>query len=345
MSDNQNPVFVTGGTGLLGSHLLFALVKNGEKPRAVYRSEVKKDLVRKIFSCYYNKPDEFYKSVIWIKADIENIESLKNAMNGASRVYHCAAEVSFDPSDRDKIIKNNMRLTENIVQACIELEVSKLCHVSSVAAIGSNKEGAPISEDQEWDDTVPHSSYAVSKHLSEDIVWEGIKRGLNAVIVNPSVIFGPGDWDHGSSAFFSKIFKGMLFYTKGVTGYVDVRDVADSMVKLMHSQVSGKRFIISSENLSFYEIFSTIAENIGARKPLIFAPRIFAQPAMGIIKTIAALSGRKSAVTSENLSSAWSTQVFDNSRIIRETGIGFIPVRRSIEDTCRLYLKEKGLNQ
>jgi nucleoside-diphosphate-sugar epimerase len=345
MEQFQNSVFVTGGTGLVGSHLLYKLVISGERPAVIYRSEAKKEFVKKVFGYYSEKPDELFNSLTWINAELDSIESLKPALRGAVMVYHCAAEVSFDPSDREKIIKNNIRLTENIVQACIELGVSKLCHVSSVAAIGSNKEGTPIREEQEWYDSVPHSAYAISKHLSEDIVWEGIKRGLNAVIINPSVIFGPGDWDHGSSEFFSRISKGMLFYTKGVTGYVDVRDVADSMVKLMNSPVSGRRFIISSENLSFYDIFSMIAESLGAGKPHIYIPRIILRPAMGIIKIISAFSGRKSAVTSENLSAAWSKQIYDNSRIIRETGISFIPVRKSIEDTCRIYLQVKSRNK
>lgn len=155
MGQHQNSVFVTGGTGLVGSHLLYSLVVKGERPAAFYRSEAKKEFVRKVFGYYSDNPDLLFNSITWINADLENIESLRSALQGAVTVYHCAAEVSFDPSYREKIIKNNLLLTGNIVKACTELGVSRLCHVSSVAAIGSNKEGAPIREDQEWDDSVP----------------------------------------------------------------------------------------------------------------------------------------------------------------------------------------------
>jgi dihydroflavonol-4-reductase len=333
-------IFVTGGTGLVGSHLLYALTAMGEKPIAIYRTEAKKDFVRKVFSYYSDNPEIQYRSVEWIRADIEIIGDLKKAMQGSDDVFHCAAEVSFDPSKRNLIIEKNVQITRNIVDLCLELGVRKLCHVSSVAALGAIKEGVPVNENQKWEDSDHHSAYAQSKYLSEVVVWEGIKKGLSAVIVNPSVIFGPGDWNQGSTAFFSGIRKGMFIYTRGITGYVDVRDVANSMIQLINSNVSGERFIISSENLSFYEVFSMIAGNLGVKKPFIYFPKVLSIPALGIIKIASWLAGKKSAITSDNLRSAYSVQLFDNSKIKRETGISFMPVRQSVEDTCRIYLRE-----
>ncbi len=345
MKENQKSILVTGGTGLVGSHLLYALAEAGEKPRAIYRTEAKLESVKKVFGYYSDKPAILFDSIEWVKARIDDIDSFKNAARGSDLVYHCAAEVSYDPSEKDKIIRNNVKLTRNVVESCIELGISKLCHVSSVSALGEYKKGAAVTEDREWDNPVKYSPYAASKHLSEEVVWEGIRKGLHAVIINPSIILGPGDWNHGSSAFFSGIRKGMLFYTGGVTGYVDVRDVASSMIRLMKSPVSGERYIVSSENLSFHEVFSLIAENLGVRKPFIYVPRSVSWPALWILKVSFGIAGKKSPVTADNIRSAYSSLYFDNSKIIRETGMSFIPVRKSIEETCRIYRKEMEMNK
>lgn len=340
MKDNYKSNFVTGGTGLVGSHLLYALAEAGEKTMAIYRTEAKLEAVKKIFGYYSDKPGILFDSIEWVKARIDDIESLSNAMRGSDLVYHCAAEVSYDPSEKDRIIRNNVILTQNVVESCLGLGISKLCHVSSVAAIGEYKKEGPVTEDREWDNSVKYSPYAASKHLSEEVVWEGIRKGLRAVIINPSIIFGPGDWDHGSSAFFSGIRKGMYFYTRGVTGYVDVRDVASSMIRLMKSPVSGERYIVSSENLSFKEVFNLIADNLGVRRPFIYVPPAVSWPALWIVRASFGIAGKKSPVTADNMRSAYSFLIFNNSKIIRETGLSFIPVRKSIEDTCRIYMME-----
>jgi dihydroflavonol-4-reductase len=340
MAERKNNILVTGGTGLLGSHLLFALAVRGENPVAIFRNESKKELAKKVFGYYSDDPEALFNSVKWINADISEGTAMKELIKGFDLVYHCAAEVSFDPSENERIIHNNVLLTKNIVTACFSNNVPKLCHVSSVAALGARGGRNNITESQIWDEYEAHSAYAISKHKSEEIVWEYIRKGLNAVIVNPTVIFGPGDWNRGSSQYFSRIRKGMPFYTKGITGYVDVRDVVKAMISLTMNTVSGERFIISSENISFHEIFTTIAENIGKNPPYLYMPESLAIPATVIIKAFSALQGKRPAITKENIRSAYSCQYFDNSKAKEVTGIDFIPVRKSIEDTCKIYLNE-----
>jgi dihydroflavonol-4-reductase len=333
-------IFVTGGTGLVGSHLLFKLISGGEKVKAVYRKSSNPDITKKIFSYYSVKGDELFNSIEWIECDICEYEVLRKAMENTSRVYHCAASVSFETGLADSIIKNNVEGTANVVRSCIENKTDKLCHVSSIAAIGASDNEVAADENQVWNNSEPHSPYAISKYLSEAEVWRGIKGGLNAVIVNPSVILGPGNWNRGSSQYFSNISRGMLFYTNGVTGYVDVNDVADSMIRLMNSEINGERFIISSENLSFRDIFTIIAKSLGVRKPFIYVPKAISYPAISILQLISAMTGKRSPVTTETIKSAYSKVFFDNSKIIKATGMKFITIAESVATTSAKFKSE-----
>jgi dihydroflavonol-4-reductase len=340
MVKNQKSVFVTGGSGLLGSHLLFSLASTGEKIKALHRQNSNLDFVRKVFSYYTNKPEELFQSIEWVESDICDYDSLKKTIQGSNKVYHCAATVSFDSFRREALILNNTLGTANIVKACLEIGAEKLCHVSSTAALGASGNEKMVNESHQWNESDFHSAYSISKYRSESEVWDGIRRGLCATIVNPSVIFGPGNWRKGSTLFFSKIAGGMPFYTTGVTGYVDVRDVVTSMIILMNSSIDGERFIISAENLSFKEVFSMIAGSMAVKKPYISVPKIFSYPASGVLSLFPFLNRKESYLTFENLRAAYSKVFLDNGKIKEATGISFIPIQQSVEDTSRIYKAE-----
>ena len=340
MVQGQKSVFVTGGTGLLGSHLLFSLALRGEKIKALHRQNSNRDFVKKVFSYYTDKPDELFQSIEWVESDMCNYSSLKKAIQGSDKVYHCAASVSFDSSRRKELILNNTHGTANIVKASLETGVKKLCHVSSTAALGASNSEKMVNESHQWRDLDSHSAYSISKYLSESEVWDGIRRGLCATIVNPSVIFGPGNWSNGSSLFFSRIARGMPFYTTGVTGYVDVRDVTKSIIILMDSSIVNERYIISAENLSFKEVFSMIAESMAVKRPFIPVPRVFSYPVSGVLSLFPFFMRKESSISPETLHAAYAKVFLDNSKIKEATGISFIPISQSVEDTSRIYKAE-----
>jgi len=223
-------ILVTGGTGLVGSRLLFDLTSRGEKVRALKRPDSNLDAVRRVFSYYSDRPGDLFYKIEWVNADILNIDSLLEAMHNVKQVYHAAAWVSFDPADREKLIRNNVDGTRNIVNACLASSVRKLCYVSSTSALGPPGTNGLIDEKSMWVPNRLNSGYSVSKFYSEMEVWKGIEEGLKAVIVNPSIIFGPGFWDKGSSSMFTNIFRGLKFYSNGVTGFVSVEDVSAAMI-------------------------------------------------------------------------------------------------------------------
>ena len=259
-------ILVTGATGLVGAHLLFNLCNAEDKIRATKRDRSDLDLVKKIFSYYTDEVDPLFKKIEWVDAELLNINELEDVFIGITKVYHCAAWVSFNPKRKHQMIANNVSSTANIVNLCVAHKVKKLCHVSSVAAIGRTENEPLINENSAWLDGPENSNYAISKYNSELEVWRGIEEGLNAVIVNPTIILGPGAWKKGSSVIFHTIAKGMPFYTTGTNGFVDVRDVAKVMVELMGSTIHSERFILCSESIPFKQTFDYISDALGKKR-------------------------------------------------------------------------------
>ena len=244
-----NKIFVTGGTGLVGSHLVEQLVKNGIAVKAAYRTHIP-DIAGK-------------EKVEWVKGDILDVLFLEEALQDINHVYHCAAIVSFNPKEKYKMFATNVEGTANVVNACIRAGVKKLCFVSSVAALGKLKKQGEIDESVLWSEETNNSNYGKSKYLAEIEVWRGIGEGLEAVIVNPVIILGKGNWNEGSSKIFKTAYEEFPWYTEGYTGFVDVKDVVQIMIQLMESGTSGERFIVSSENIQYKDIFSRIAIAFG----------------------------------------------------------------------------------
>jgi dihydroflavonol-4-reductase len=259
-------ILVTGGTGLVGAHLLLHLVEQGEIVRAMYRSATSIEKTKNLFS-FYNKSHLFEK-IEWMVADILDIPSLENAFQNIDFVYHCAALISFDPKDEEVIRKTNIEGTANIVNFCLAYRIKKMLFVSSIAALGDlNATETTISETTEWNPEKPHSDYAISKYGAEMEVWRGQQEGLNILIVNPGVILGPGFSEQGSGALFSAVAKGLAFYTLGTTGFIAVTDVVETSVRLMKSDIQNERFTLIENNYSFQEILNCIADSLQVKRP------------------------------------------------------------------------------
>jgi dihydroflavonol-4-reductase len=342
LTADEKHILVTGGTGLLGSHLLYALTSEGREPCAIYRKSSNRDNVRKTFGYYSDKSDELYESITWREADILDYKALVRAVKDCHQVYHCASMVSFDTSQGDIVIKNNCEGTANVVKACMEAKVEKLCHVSSMAALGATGDEGLIDETHEWVPSWRTNSYTLSKYLAEDEVWKGINTGLNAVIVAPGFMIGPGNWSRGSASLIPSLAKGMPFFIKGIMSFVDVRDVVKSMIMLTESDISGERFIITSENLSYYEVFRMATTVLGVIRPFIRIPKSIISVGIKIMSASKFLSKETIEQVEQAISTSFSDVMIDNSKIKRATGMTFIPVRKSIEDTARVYLSEKA---
>lgn len=335
-------ILVTGATGLVGSHLLAKLLQTEQGVKALYRSAPKQALTKKILSYYFAENTELYFSKIeWVQADITDIPALNTAFNGVSQVYHCAGLISFDPSDELQLRKINIEGTANVVNLCLAFKVEKLCHVSSIAALGKELSEKPITEDTLFEGDGKHSDYAITKFGGEMEVWRGSQEGLEVVIVNPGIIIGPGDWDHGSGLLFKKIASGLNYYFPKITGFVAVEDVAKAMVGLMQKPMKNNRYILVGENLSFKTLFFEIAKSLKKKTPskklrpwMVFLGWIFQWIGNKLV-------GIKRQVSKESIKGLFETSIYSSSKIKKELDFEFFPIESCIQKTGKLFLKEQ----
>lgn len=313
-------ILVTGATGFLGAELVTQLLQREAKIRCIKR--VSSKIPEKLIS--------YQQQIDWLNADLLDLADLSDAFEGITQVYHCAALVSFEPSLKKKMIDVNANGTANVVNLCIQNEVEKLIHVSSVAALGNAKGDELVDEKVFWEGFETHEGYSVSKYRAEMEVWRGINEGLNAVIINPSVIIGEDAGIEGSGAIFERIRTGFKYYTQGGTGFVDVKDVAKCMILLMQSDINKERFIINAENYSYQHLFKTVAKAFKIPEPkkeakpwmLSFAWRLTA------LKNF--FTGSKGGLKKATAKSASSITKFSNEKIKKALNIEFIPVAESI---------------
>lgn len=325
----QQQVLVTGGTGLVGSHLLYRLVKDGCKVRATYRLSSQIEKCKMLFA-FYKADEALFQQIEWVQADVTDYFSIADAVEGVDFVYHAAAFVTFDPKRKHEMLEINEEGTANVVNACLEKGTKKLCYVSSIATLGSPVNGSLIDEETSWQSDEAHSAYSQSKFRAEMQVWRGIKEGLNAVMVNPGVIIGPGELSRSSGALMARIKRGMNFYTVGSTGYVDVRDVVNAMVLLMQSDISDERFVLVAENLSFQKFIVRAAEIFKSKVPRFQASPVLTGLAWRIDALVAFLLRRTPGFTRENARTSHSKSAYSSKKFQDRFQYQFISVSESV---------------
>jgi dihydroflavonol-4-reductase len=328
-------VLVTGGTGLVGAHLLIHLLEKGENVRAIYRNSDSIKKTKSLFSLY--KKEGIYDSIQWIQGDVLDIPSLENVFQEIDQVYHCAAIISFDPKEEDLVRKTNIEGTANIVNFCLTNNVKKLCHVSSIAALGDLPEHeSVITEETEWNPEKPHSDYAISKYGAEMEIWRGQQEGLEVVIVNPGVIIGPGFWNQGSGVLFTKVKKGLSFYTKGSTGFIAVEDVVSIMYQLMKSSVHGERYTLISQNIIFEDLLFSIADALKVKRPKYHATPFMMNVFSKLDWIAANLFNKKRQLSKASARSSYSSALYSNEKIKNALNITFKDVPDYIKEITNL---------
>ena len=330
-------ILVTGGTGLVGCHLLYLLIKNNQRVVAIHRKNSNLDKVKKVFSSYSKNYNELFSKISWVEGDINDLQSLSIAFKDIEEVYHCAAFISFDKKDLAAMKKINVEGTANMINISIDKKIKKFCYVSTIAAIGLSTNKF-TDEETEWSDN--SNPYSQTKKNAEMEVWRGVSEGLNATIVNPGVIIGSGFWKRGSGAFFTQISRGINYYPTGKTGFICVKDVVNIMYTLMKKNIFSERFILVAENWSFKKFFYKVSESLNLNPPKKEAGKILMNIALALDFLNSLFSGRRRKLNSASVESSTSTSHYSNAKILSRLNYNFIKIDKSIEETCEIFKKQ-----
>ncbi|MBO7287613.1 MAG: NAD-dependent epimerase/dehydratase family protein [Bacteroidales bacterium] len=352
-------IFITGCTGLVGSHLVATLICKQQLEsesislsvnKSISSESESESIVRVKLLCRNNSDlsllndvlkrygfNEIPSNIEFVYGDVLDYDILEAEMKDVDEVYHCAAVVSFDPSDKGSLMRVNVEGTRNMVNAALHCGVKKFCHVSSIAALGRALEGEPINENSPWSLSKNNSIYSISKHEAEMEVWRGIAEGLNATIVNPSLILGAGRWNSSSCELFNVIAKGFPFYTTGVNGFVDVKDVARAMIMLMENNKFGQRYCLNGALISYQYLFNLMAQNFNVKAPYIKVGKSLSEIAWRIFWLIGKIQGKKPLITKETARTATRKYSYSSEKIIRELKFKFTPIEESIKEICSIY--------
>tara|TARA_X000000950_G_scaffold282563_1_gene381637 strand:+ start:818 stop:1825 length:1008 start_codon:yes stop_codon:yes gene_type:complete len=330
-------ILVTGGTGMIGAHLLLACAKDKLSTLALYRWESSIEKVAEFFKVMAPKNPEYFDSIQWHQSDLTDLVQLEKIFPNVTEVYHCAAKVSFAQYHTEKLIKTNIEGTANLVNLALKYKIRKFGYLSSVTALGVESAVKLVNEEHLWNSNEIHTPYAYSKYGAELEVWRGSQEGLEVVIVNPGIVLGSPFLNRSSGTLIKRIAKGMNFYPIGNAGIVDVDDVVDVLVGLMKSSIKNQRFILVAENIKYKDLIQRMAKALEVKsaklalsKPLLYSLYI-------LDKIAYALGLKKSFLNQATIKSLCSLQKYDGSKIERSLDFNYKSTTETIEEIAAEY--------
>ncbi len=322
-------ILVTGATGLIGSFITKQLIADGHSVRAMKRERSDLSLV-----------SDIKNELEWAEGNLLDVSSCKAALKDIDAVVHAAAIISFRKKDIPNMFKTNVEGTENMVNLCLQNGVKRFIHISSIAAIGRTAKSTEITENNKWEESSVNSHYAKSKYLAELEVWRGGVEGLEVAIVNPSVVLGPGDWLKSSTRIFKYIWDEKKFYTEGKLNYVDVRDVAKSVITLLDNNISGERYILSGGSILYKDFFEKIAKQFNKHPPTIKAGSFLLSMAVIMEYLRSKITGSEPNITSESKKSARMMFHYNSDKIISNLNFKFHSIDDTLDWACVLLMKK-----
>ena len=333
-------ILVTGGTGLVGAHLLVALVQKGDQVRAIHRESSDIDAVKNVFSYYTNEAETLFNKIEWMIADITDVTTLEAAFKDIEYVYHCAAYISFNPRHYPVLKKVNIEGTANVVNFCLTEGVKKLCYISSIATLGKTIDGTLSTEETEFNSEEDNSVYSITKHEAEMEVWRGTQEGLDAIIVHPGVIIGEGIWSSASGGIFRTISKGLQYYTPGGVSIVDVKDVVKAMMDLTNSDIKNEAYILVAKNIYYKEFLSKISDSLNKKPPNKTVAKWMMLSFANLDWFLYKVFRIKRKLLKATVRSLYKTSFYDASKIKETIGFKFTPSDKTIERVARNYRRD-----
>jgi dihydroflavonol-4-reductase len=325
-------VLITGASGLIGSHLTAQVLLKGESVTAFVRKNSKRENIKEVLSFYTKEYENYFNKIKFKVGDITDYFSIVDALEGIDEVYHCAGMVDFNEKNLKQLLLVNETGTSNLINAALEVKGIRVCHVSSVATIPNHDKKPIIDEQIFWKSSPKNAAYSISKYNAEREAWRGVAEGLDLFMVNPTVVLGAGCWNQSTGKIIEECRKGVNFYTKGITGFVDVRDVADVMYNLMKSSVTAQRFIVNGKNYSYQSLLNNFHEAFGNKKPAIEAGKFL----LSIASVIDRFFSKEPSLNKQVVESLLSESFYSNEKIKTVTGHQFYNLNETI-----IYISEK----
>lgn len=327
-------IAVTGASGLLGSFIVRRLIAANEDVICLRRKSSDISLL-----------DDINHLLRWKDVDLLDLSSIEEGLGDCTKVIHSAALVSFNPRRKREIMEHNVIGTRNLVNACLHLGVARLVHISSVAALGRHKNQKIVDETNKWSDSSLRSNYAYAKYLAELEVFRGEEEGLSTVIVNPSAILAPANFNRSSAQIFKHVWKESPFYISGTLNYVDVRDVAEIAWRLLNDNIRHERFILNAGHIAYKEIFSRIATCFSKRAPYFQVNKHVLHVAAFFDQWRSNLLGVEPMLTRETVRLAGAEFLYDSTKIRNYCQYEFQSIGETIQWCCAYYMQKHGVEK
>lgn len=328
-------IFVTGGTGFIGSSILRHFIRHGYSSiSAMRRRESPMDLVADI-----------QHQINWVEADLFDYESIRSVLQSVDVVIHAAAKISFWPRERKHMMRANVDGTAHIVNASLEGRVRQFLHISSVSALGKNPHGGPTDETHTFDYGAKNTAYGLSKYLAEMEVWRGASEGLQVCMINPTMVFGGGFWNQGTANIVRTVAKGLSYFPVGQGGFVDVRDVAAISRLALEKNIEDEKIIACSASIPIRSLLTQIAEQLHVKPPT--------KPLTPWLRAIAwraewaraALLGKQPLITRETMRSSANISQYNNEKSKSLLDFSYRPITQTIDDMCTCYKEAMQADQ
>lgn len=315
---------VTGGTGFVGSHIVRQLNAAGHDVRVLHRQTSKLDALHGLA----------YETTIGTLGDFD---ALRRACEGVEWVFHVAAVADYWRAEQRRLYQVNVGGTQQMLRAARAAEVKRVVFTSSAAAVGL-RDDRPADENATFNLPPQAFPYGYSKYLAEEVVRDFVAEGLDAVIVNPTVIMGPGDLNMISGSFIKQIKRlgRWVPVTSGGIAVVDVRDVARWHVEAAQKGTTGERYILSAANYSYQAWYGMIADVVGVEAPTLTVPD-FVAPLTARLIELARRLGLPTPVDATQTRMGIRKVYFDASKAWAVFSPPQIDMRRSLDETYQWY--------
>lgn len=326
-------IFLTGGSGFIGSRLTERLILENHEVTLLLR-DPGKDL-------WFNR-----NKVKIIEGDLFDTDILIQGMQECELVFHLAAYTKPWSKDPSVPYRVNVTGTINILESALKTGVKRVVMTSSCGTLGYSESGSAVNELTVRKKPL-FTTYEKTKEEAEQRALEFCSKGLDVVIVNPSRLYGPGSLTSGNS--MTRIIRGYLRGTwrivpgkgKAVGNYVFIDDVVDGHIKAALRGVSGEKYILGGENLSFTALFDTIGEESGRKRLMIHFPLSIMRAIIKIIGTGSRILGKPPVITEEWIEKYMKDAVISSDKAISRLDYKITPFRTGVGKTID-WLRTEG---